>query len=123
MSTNDNQYQPITQKQIKESYFHFAQDRDPVNFGLVEKWRKIERPLSASTKVLFQSEIEMLTSLFDYFNLKLRFEQNCFNSLFQFLLSLEISCFCIFINWTLQVLRVWQAWGEDKTEVSILDKH
>ena len=61
ISTNENQWQPIItkKKQIKESYFHFAQDRDPVNFGLVEKWRKIERPLSASTKVLFQSEIEI----------------------------------------------------------------
>jgi len=46
------------------------EDRDPVNFGLVEKWRKIERPLSGSTKVL----------------------------------------------------RVWQAWGEDKTEVRLVVK-
>jgi len=49
---------------------HEEEDRDPVNFGLVEKWRKIERPLSASTKVL----------------------------------------------------RVWQAWGEDKTEVRLVVK-
>ena len=33
-----------------------SKDRDPANFGLVEKWRKIERPLSATTKVLFQSK-------------------------------------------------------------------
>merc|ERR1719220_3340689 len=46
------------------------EDRDPVNFGLVEKWRKIERPLSSTTKVL----------------------------------------------------RVWQAWGENKTEVRLVVK-
>ena len=28
-----------------------------------------------------------------------------------------LSPMSLFINWTLQVLRVWQAWGEDKTEV------
>ena len=33
--------------------FSFSKDRDPANFGLVEKWRKIERPLSGSTKVWF----------------------------------------------------------------------
>ena len=43
---------------------------NPLNFSLVEKWRKIERPLNASSKVL----------------------------------------------------RVWHAWGEDKSEVKLVVK-